>query len=74
MKPVFNEICFITTWTISYLVEHSSEKNRYNFVPKRISGRKVDMLVSKHKVSWKWKLQNANIVHSEYYDTCITKA
>jgi len=36
---------------MSYLVEFSSEKNRYNFVPKKMSGRKVEMLVSTRKSS-----------------------
>lgn len=48
---------------MSYLVEFSSEKNRYNFVPKKISGRKVEMLVSNRKPFENEKLQNASIVH-----------
>lgn len=51
IKTIFNYICFITILTISYLVEFSSEKNRHNFVPKKISSRKVEMFVSKQKVS-----------------------
>lgn len=35
IKPIFNYVCFITILTISYLVEFSSEKNRYNSVPKK---------------------------------------
>lgn len=61
-------MCFITILTMSYLVEFSSEKNRYNFVPKKISGRKVEMLVSNRKSFENEKLQNASIVHLDYYD------
>lgn len=51
---------------MSYLVEFSSEKNRYNFVPKKILGRKVEMLVSTRRSSENEVTKC--IVHLDYYN------
>lgn len=40
-KAIFNYICFTAILIISYLVEFSSEKNRYNFDPKKFQVEKL---------------------------------